>query len=304
MKIAITGATGLVGKGLVRHLEQQGHEIHPMVRRKGDQTGRGIYWDPGKGEIDSAALEGMDAVIHLAGENLSGYWTAAKKERIMASRRDGTRLLSSVLAGLKQRPTLLISTSATGFYGDRGDTILDESAGSGKGFLAEVCLAWEKAADPAREAGIRVVHSRFGIILDPRGGALGKLLPLLRAGMGGRLGSGRQYWSWITMHDIHRALSFCLKQPGLAGAVNFTAPEPSTNTEFTKAAARFLHRPAVFAAPAFALRLALGEMADEMLLGSARVLPQKLLAAGFHFEHPDLAAALPFVLGLKPASLL
>ena len=297
MKIAVTGAGGLVGSGLLPYLKEQGHEICPLVRRRDALAGQGIFWNPATGAIDRERLEGLDAVIHLAGENLSGYWSAAKKERIMSSRRDGTQLLSTALAGLQQPPKVLISASATGFYGDRGVTVLDESSEHGEGFLAEVCTAWEKAADSARSAGIRVVHSRFGIILDAKGGAMGKLLPLLRFGLGGKLGSGRQYWSWITIQDVHRALAFCLNEAGLEGAVNFTAPAPATNAEFTRTAAQFLHRPAFFIAPAFALRLLMGEMANEMLLSSARVLPEKLLAAGFQFAHPDLTSALPALIG-------
>ncbi len=296
MKIAITGATGLVGRGLVRHLEHSGHEIHALVRRKDRATAQEIYWNPAAGEIDGAALEGVDAVIHLAGENLAGYWTRAKKERILSSRRDGTRLLSTALAGLKKPPRVFISTSATGFYGDRGDAELDESAPRGRGFLAGVCAEWEAAAEPARQAGIRVVHPRFGIILDKNGGALGKLLPLLRWGLGGKLGSGRQYWSWITMQDVHRGLAFVLEQPQLSGALNFTAPDPVSNAVFTKRAARRLHRPAFFAVPAFVLRTVMGEMAQEMLLNSARVVPGRLLEAGFQFKHPDLGTALEEIL--------
>lgn len=297
MKIAITGATGLVGAGLVRCLTRQGHEIHPLVRRSPQAAAHEIFWDPQKDEIDHAALEGMDAVIHLAGENLTGYWSAAKKERIMTSRSLGTRLISQALAVLHHKPGILISASAIGFYGDRGAESLDESSPHGEGFLADVCMEWETAAAPAREAGIRVLHSRFGIILDPGGGALARLLPLLRLGLGGRLGSGRQYWSWITMQDVHSALAFCLEHPDLEGAVNFTAPAPATNAEFTRSAAQFLHRPAFFAVPAFALRLVMGEMAQEILLSSTRAEPKKLLASGFRFDHTDLRAAFAAVLG-------
>ena len=297
MKIAITGATGLVGRGLVRHLQGLGHDIHALVRQK--EATAGIYWNPAAGEIDSAALEGMEAVIHLAGENLAGYWSRAKKERILASRRDGTRLLGTALAGLKKPPRVLISASATGFYGDCGDAELDESAPRGSGFLADVCVAWEGAAEAARRAGIRVVHPRFGIILDARGGALAKLLPLLRLGLGGKLGSGRQYWSWIMMEDVHRGLAFLLEHPQLSGAVNFAAPGPVTNAEFTQTAARLLRRPAFFAVPAPALRLVMGEMAQEMLLSSARVVPGRLLAAGFAFAHAHLETALRELLAEK-----
>lgn len=297
MKIVLSGASGLVGSGLVRHLQQDGAEIHPLVRRRTAAGSTGIYWDPSAGEIEADRLEGMEAVIHLAGENLAGLWTAGKKRRISTSRVEGTRLLSEALAGLKNPPRLLLCASAVGFYGSRGDMVVDEDSPQGEGFLAELCRAWEAAADPARQAGIRVVHSRFGLILDPAGGALGPLLPLLRLGLGGPLGNGRQYWSWVAMQDVHRALAFILHQESISGAVNITAPAPVTNREFIRAAARQLHRPAFLPAPAFALRLLLGQMADEMLLSSSRVAPQKLLQAGFSFTYPELKAALAAILG-------
>ncbi|HQI49407.1 MAG TPA: TIGR01777 family oxidoreductase [bacterium] len=296
MKIAISGATGLIGAGLSAYLQMQKHDIHPLVRQWPLHSARQIFWNPDKGEIDHTGLEGMDAVIHLAGENLAGRWTPRKKEQIMESRRVGIRLVVAALARLQRPPAVFISASATGFYGDRGEEVLDESSAGGSGFLAEVCAAWESAAEPARQAGIRVLHSRFGIILDPSGGALGRLLPLLRGGVGGKLGGGRQYWSWVTMTDVHRALAFLIETPGVSGPVNVTAPAPVTNAEFTRIAAHTLHRPVLFNVPAFALRLALGEMAQEMLLSSARVLPARLTSAGFHFHHPDLASALPAVL--------
>ncbi|HNW60308.1 MAG TPA: TIGR01777 family oxidoreductase [bacterium] len=296
MKIAITGASGLIGTGLVRHLEQNGHDIHPLVRRWPLHSARQIFWNPAKGEIDRDNLEGLDAVIHLAGENLGSRWNSARKERIMKSRCEGTRLLAAALARLRRPPAVFISASATGFYGNRGETLLDESAAAGSGFLAEVCAAWEAAAAPARAAGIPVVHPRFGIILDRDGGALARLLPLLRLGLGGKLGNGRQYWSWVAMADVHRALTFLLEHPVTSGPVNLTAPAPVTNAVFTRTLAHALHRPAFLAAPAFALRLVLGEMADEMLLSSARVVPARLTAAGFRFAYPDLATALPTVL--------
>lgn len=296
MKIAITGASGLVGSGLMHYLKALGHELYPLVRKIGNNSHRDIYWNFAAGEIDSGALEGLDAVIHLAGENLTGYWTRAKKERILSSRRDGTRFLAEAVAGLKNPPRVFVSASAIGFYGDRGDIQLDESTPLGRGFLADVCAEWEAAAEPARQAGIRVVHPRFGIILDKNGGALAKLLPLLRWGLGGKLGRGHQYWSWITMQDVHRGLAFVLEQPQLSGAFNFTAPAPVSNAVFTKEAARLLHRPAFFTVPAFVLRTVMGEMAQEMLLNSARVVPGRLLEAGFQFEHPDLGTALEEIL--------
>ncbi len=296
MKLVLSGASGLVGKGLKRHLAQQGHEIHALVRRAALNAQNEIYWNPDEDQIDGSALEGMDGVIHLAGENLSGYWTAAKKARILSSRKNGTALLSRCLVNLQRPPNVFISASAVGYYGDRGDAALDESAGPGKGFLADVCVEWENAAQPAAKAGIRLIHSRFGIILDSGGGALARLLPVLRCGLGGKLGHGRQYWSWITAHDVHRAIAFLLLHSDLAGPVNLTAPQPVSNAVFTRLMAQGLHRPSVFAAPAFALRLVMGEMAQEMLLSSARALPAKLLAGGFRFDQPDLASAVPVVL--------
>ncbi|NLP11282.1 TIGR01777 family protein [bacterium] len=299
MKLVLSGASGLVGNGLKRHLAQQGQEIYTLVRRAALNSQNEIYWNPDEDQIDGSALEGMDGVIHLAGENLSGYWTAAKKARILSSRKNGTALLSRCLANLKRPPKVFISASAVGYYGDRGDAALDESAGPGKGFLANVCVEWENAAQPAAEAGIRLIHSRFGIILDSGGGALARLLPLLRCGLGGKLGHGRQYWSWITAHDVHRAIAYLLHQPDLSGPVNVTAPQPVSNAVFIRMLAQGLRRPAVFAVPGFLLRLAMGAMAQEMLLSSARALPAKLLASGFRFDQPDLASAVPLVLSKK-----
>ncbi|HPN35179.1 MAG TPA: TIGR01777 family oxidoreductase [bacterium] len=296
MKIVLSGASGLVGNGLTRHLAQQGHEIHALVRRTPLNSEKEIYWNPDENQINGSALEGMDGVIHLAGENLSGLWTTAKKARILSSRKNGTLLLSRCLGDLKRPPQVFISASAVGYYGDRGDALLDESAGPGKGFLADVCVEWENAALPAAKAGIRLIHSRFGIILDSGGGALARLLPLLRCGLGGKLGHGRQYWSWITANDVHRAIAHLLLHPDLAGPVNVTAPQPVSNAVFTRILAQGLHRPAVFAAPAFLLRLILGDMAQEMLLSSARAIPAKLLASGFRFDQADLASAVPVVL--------
>ncbi len=295
MKIAITGASGFIGSGLVAFLEQRGHEIFPLLRIQSGLR-NAIYWNPTTGQIDSKGLEGLHAVIHLAGENLAGRWTEAKKARILASRTEGTRLLSQAIAGLRQPPLTCISASAVGYYGDAGETILTESAAPGKGFLAEVCREWEAATEPAKRAGIRVVNCRFGIILDSRGGALASLLPLFRAGLGGRLGHGKQHWSWISLHDVQRALEFILHHDGLNDAVNITAPNPVNNAEFTRVLAKALHRPAFFTVPSWVLRLAMGEMAQEMLLSSSHVMPEKLLSAGFQFEHPDLGGALAAII--------
>jgi len=302
MKIALSGARGFIGQGLSNYLQKAEHTLYPLVRHHPVRSDREIYWDPALGAIDRDRLEGFDAVIHLAGENLSGYWTSRKKKEIIKSRRDGTMLLSRALADLNQPPSVLVCASAIGYYGHRGEEELSESSSRGKGFLADVCSEWEAAADSARSAGIRVAHCRFGIILDPAGGALARLLPLLRLGLAGRLGSGRQYWSWISLEEVHRALVFVLQQPTLSGPINFTAPQPVTNAEFTKAAAQILHRPAFLAAPSFALRLVLGEMAQEMLLSSARVMPAKLLAAGYPFQHAEIISTLRSILKDKPAA--
>ncbi len=302
MKLVLSGASGLVGQGLKRHLAQQGHEIHALVRRAALNVQKEIYWNPDEDQIDASALEGMDGVIHLAGENLSGYWTAAKKARILSSRKNGTALLSRCLVNLKRPPKVFISASAVGYYGDRGDATLDESTGPGKGFLADVCVEWENAAQPAAAAGIRLIHSRFGIILDSGGGALARLLPLLRCGLGGKLGHGRQFWSWITANDVNRAIAYLLLHPDLAGPVNVTAPQPVSNAVFTRLLAQGLHRPAVLTVPAFMLRLVMGAMAREMLLSSSRALPAKLLAGGFQFDQPDLASAVPVVLSKTKTS--
>jgi len=291
MRILISGASGLIGSALARRLAAS-NEVVRLVRHRtaGDAE---IAWNPDAGTIDAGALEGLDAVVHLAGENVgAGRWTAAKKARIRASRVEGTSLLARTLAGLTRPPRAMVSASAIGFYGDRGGEELDETSGAGRGFLAEVCRAWEAAAAPASEAGIRVVLARFGVVLARQGGALARMLPLFRLGLGGRLGSGRQFMSWIALEDAVGALAFVLENESLEGPVNVTSPQPVTNRQFTASLARVLRRPALLHAPAFALRAALGEMAEEMLLASARVFPRRLLASGYRFAQPDLETAL------------
>jgi hypothetical protein len=278
MKILVSGASGLIGSSLVRRLAAS-NEVVRLVRRGPSPGTAELQWDPTAAAIDAERLEGFDAVVHLAGENIgSGRWTAAKKARIRDSRAEG-RFLAKTLAGLARPPKVLVSASAVGFYGNRGDEELDESSVPGEGFLAEVCRDWEAAASAASEAGIRVVLSRFGVVLAREGGALARLLPLFRFGLGGRLGSGRQFMSWIALDDAVRAVEFVLENDSLRGPINVTSPQPVTNREFTEALASVLRRPALLPAPAMLLRAALGEMADEMLLSSARVFPRRLLGS-------------------------
>ncbi|GIX03541.1 MAG: hypothetical protein KatS3mg113_0547 [Planctomycetaceae bacterium] len=297
-RILITGATGLVGTELTHLLTTQGFEVYRLTRRD-PQDARDIPWNPERQEIFPARLEGMDAVIHLAGENISAArWTPTFKEKIRRSRVAGTQLLCTTLSRLERKPSLLLSASAIGYYGDRGVEILHEDSAPGTGFLPEVCQAWEQACDPARDAGIRVVCMRIGVVLSPRGGALHKMLPAFRWGVGGVIGSGQQYMSWIALDDVAGAIWHLLQQPAISGPVNLTAPHPVTNREFTRVLSRVLHRPAVFPLPAFAAKLALGEMAEELLLSSTRVEPTKLLHSGYVFRHPTLEEALCHLLGI------
>ncbi len=293
MNIVVSGASGFIGSSLVPHLESEGHQVTRLVRRRPLAASGEIFWDPAIGEIDRAGLEGTEAAVHLAGESLSrGRWTRRKKGRILDSRSQGTRLLATTLAGLTPLPKVLVSASAIGYYGDRGDEELTEESTPGVGFLAEVCRAWEEAAAPAEEAGIRVVHPRFGLVLGDGGGALQKMLLPFSLGVGGRLGAGHQQWSWISLVDHVRALAFVLAREDISGPVNLVAPHPVSNRVFTKTLGRVLRRPTVFPLPAALLRLMFGEVADEMLLSGARVLPGKLLAAGFTFRQPDVEGAL------------
>lgn len=294
MQIAITGSTGLIGKALVRALRDEGLTVIRLVRRPAGAEDE-IRWDP-FGGVDSAALEGVDAVVHLAGAGIGDHrWTETYKREVRDSRVEGTRTLARALAGLSRRPAVFVSGSAVGFYGDTGDDAVDESAPEGTGFLPALCRDWEAAAQPAVDAGIRVVHPRTGLVLSREGGLLGKVLPLFRLGLGGRLGSGRQWMSWITLDDQIAALRFLIHD-GLQGPVNLTAPEPVTNAAFTAAIGRALHRPAPFIVPVPALRLALGEFADEGALVSQRVLPGRLTKAGFSFRHRDIDTALAALL--------
>jgi uncharacterized protein (TIGR01777 family) len=293
MKILVTGSTGLVGSALLPFLRSKGHEVFRLVRSQAKAGPAEIFWNPEQGIDDTSRLEGMDAAMHLAGENISeGRWTKEKKARIRESRVKGTRVLSEALARLSQPPRVLLSASATGYYGDRGDEIMREESPPGSDFLAQVCLDWEAATEPAAQAGIRVVRLRFGVILTPKGGALSKMLAPFQFGVGGRLGSGRQYMSWITLDDVVRVIDHALTNENLSGPVNVVAPAPVTNYEFTKTMGRVLSRPTLFPVPSFAIRLAFGEMGDAALLSSTRAEPARLKESGYVFQHPELESAL------------
>lgn len=291
MRILISGAGGFIGSALCAELRRSGHQIVSLTR--GEPAAGAVHWDPSSGELDPAAIEGFDAVFHLAGEGIGDRrWNEAHKARVMDSRVQGTTLLARTLAELDSPPSVLLSAAGIGYYGDRGDDPLDESEPVGGGFLASVVEAWEKATEPAQKAGIRVVTMRSGLVLDPSGGVLRRQLLPFRLGLGGRFGSGRHYWSWITLEDEIRAMVHLLGAD-LSGPVNLTAPNPVTNAEFTAALAGALSRPGVLLVPATALELVLGkEMADEMLLFSQRVFPRKLEESGFVWQHPELQGAL------------
>ncbi len=298
MRVLITGASGLIGSALAPFLTTGGHSVIKLVRKKPVRSKREVYWDPASGELDSGALEGVQAVVHLAGENIAGArWSPETKNRILESRATGTTTLCTALANMSKPPKVLIAASAVGFYGDRGDERLTEASDSGEGFLPEVCRVWEAATNPAREAGIRVVNLRIGIVLASNGGALAKMLPPFKLGVGGVVGSGRQYMSWIALDDLIGAIHHCLMNDGIQGAVNATAPNPSTNRNFTRALGNVLRRPTLFRVPGFVVRALFGEMAAALLLGGCRVEPQKLLDSGYSFLYPQLDAALRHVLG-------
>jgi uncharacterized protein (TIGR01777 family) len=293
MKILISGATGMVGSELFMDLHKEGHQVLRLVRTAANISGADILWDPQTGITEKDRFEGFDAVIHLAGESIAaGRWTAKKKARIQESRVTPTKHLSSLLASLQTPPKVFVVASAIGFYGNRGDAALDETSSPGTGFLPDVCKAWEEATQPAAQKGIRVVNLRFGIILSPTGGALAKMLCPFKMGVGGILGDGKQVMSWISLDDAVVAVKKSLSDAILKGPVNVVSPEPVTNTVFTKTMGEVLVRPTLLPMPAFAARLAFGEMADALLLSSARVLPKKLEAVGFQFKYKSLDAAL------------
>ena len=291
--ILLSGASGMMGSALQIALRNSGGDVRQLVRRTPVDATQ-VFWDPAASRpVRLDALEGADAAIHLSGANVAVHrWTAKYKREIASSRIDSTRALAVALAGLQRPPRVLLVASATGIYGDRNEELLDESSPPGDGFLSGICQMWEQASEPTTRAGIRVVHLRFGVVLSRGRGALGKMLPAFRLGLGGRLGSGRQWMSWIAIEDAVAAAEFLMNTPAIAGAVNLTSPHPVRNAEFAQTLARCLHRPALVAVPAWALRLALGEMAEEALLASARVEPAKLLIAGFRFKYPHLDQAL------------
>ncbi|MFF8313012.1 TIGR01777 family oxidoreductase [Streptomyces lydicus] len=290
MRIAITGSTGLIGTELVRSLRADGHDVVRLVRRAPAAADE-VRWDPKAQRVDTAGLAGCEAVVHLAGAGVGDHrWTAAYKQEIRDSRVLGTRALASALASMDAPPRVLVSGSAIGYYGDTGDRRTDETSPAGSGFLPEVCVAWENAAKPAEEAGIRTVFARTGLVVARSGGAWGRLFPLFTLGLGGRLGDGSQYWSFISLHDHIRALRHLVDSEELTGPVNLTAPEPVTNREVTAVMGRVLHRPTLFTVPAPVLRVALGEFAGDVL-GSQRVIPRRLLDSGFAYDHPRIAEA-------------
>ena len=285
-----------MGSELVARLEEDGHGVAPLVRRE-PREGQ-VRWDPHAPSLDEGGLEAVDWVVHLSGENIAGRrWSAAQKAEIRASRIGSTRFLCEVLAKLEKPPAVVACASAVGYYGDRGDEVLREDSGVGAGFLSEISAAWEEATRPASERGIRVVHLRFGILLSIHGGALAKMLTPFKLGVAGRIGSGGQYMSWISMRDAIRCIVHVLETDALAGPVNVVAPKPVTNAEFTRILGKVLRRPTFFPLPAFVARLALGEMAEALLLASSRVEPVRLLESGFHFQHADLEETLRYLLG-------
>jgi uncharacterized protein (TIGR01777 family) len=301
-RIAVTGSTGLVGSRLVPFLRAGGHDVVRLVRQP-TRAEDEIFWDPAAGQIDAAALEGLDAVVHLAGASIAGgRWTSKRKAKIRSSRVEGTGLLARTLAGLRQPPRVFVSSSAVGYYGDGGESVLTEDSPPGDGFLAEVCRAWEESTAPAEATGIRVVRPRTAIVLAGDGGMLGRLVPLFRLGLGARLGDGEQYMSWIALEDLLGIILQTITDDDLRGSINASSPIPVTNRELSATLGRVLGRPVLTAAPAFALRLAAGELADDLLLVSQRAQPERLQAAGFRFAFPSLEDALRHELG-RPAPI-
>jgi uncharacterized protein (TIGR01777 family) len=297
MDIVVSGARGLIGSALVSFLSTGGHNVTRLVRSPARAEAHDTLWDPQQGIAEVSRLEGVDAAVHLAGESVVGRWTAEKRARIRESRVTGTKTLCDALARLSTPPKVLVSASAIGYYGNRGAELLTEESAAGRGFLPEVCQAWEAATRWAAEQGIRVVTARIGIVLTPSGGALARLLPPFRLGLGGVVGTGEQYMSWVSLDDTVGAIHHALVTDTIHGPLNITAPQPVTNSAFSATLGRVLGRPAVLPLPAAVARLALGEMADELLLASARVLPQKLEDTLYSFRHPDLEGALRHMLG-------
>jgi uncharacterized protein (TIGR01777 family) len=300
VKIVVSGASGLIGSALVPTLVQQGHEVVRLVRREPASTGE-IRWNPAAGELDRRALEGVEAIVNLSGENIGQRWTASRKREILESRVQATDLLARTAAALAPPAAVLVCAGGAGIYGDRGDEIVTEDSALGEGFEADVVRAWEAAAEPAREAGIRVVNFRQGMVLAKEGGALQRMLLPFKLGVGGRVGDGRQWWTWVARDDVCAAYAFVL-QNDIAGVVNLCAPNPVTCKQFTDALGKALHRPTVLPAPGIAIRALFGEMGDNVLLRGRRALPARLLDAGFDFSYPTIDAALDHALGRSRAA--
>jgi uncharacterized protein (TIGR01777 family) len=296
MKVAIAGASGLIGSALVKSLLSDGHQVTKITRPGGSVGAGSILWEPTRGNLESDALEGLDAVVNLAGENIgSSRWTKEKKRRIRDSRVKGTALLASRLKILNNPPHVAVFASAFGYYGDRGEEILTEESGPGKGFLAELCQEWEAAADPLDTTAIRRVHLRTGLVLSSEGGLLDPVLPFFKLGLGGKLGSGDQWMSWISRDDLVGIIRFAIDNSDISGPINAMAPEPVRNKDFTRAVGKALRRPTPFRVPGFAVRIAMGDLADE-IMASIRAVPKKLEDAGFVFKHPGLAETLAGIL--------
>ena len=293
--VAIAGASGFLGGAFARHLSNAGH----TVRRIGRLSSRGVdfQWDLDAGRLDPAALDGADAVINFAGATIAQRWTREHKQAILTSRVRSTEVLAKRMVAVRSPPRVFVSTSAVGFYGSRGDEVIDESSGPGRGFLADVVQRWEQAATPASDAGVRVVHPRLGLVMHPDGGVLAKLIPVYNLGGGGKIGKGTQWMSWIGLHDMMRALDFVMQTESIRGPVNVSAPNPLTNAQFSHTLGEVLHRPALATVPEFAIKLMFGEMGEETLLSGQRVVPKCLSDNGFRFDYPELAGALLHELG-------
>lgn len=292
MRVVVTGSSGLVGSKLKNVLTEAGHQPVRLLRKRAGKEGD-LHWNPASGELDPSQLEGVDAIVHLGGENIAAArWTDEQKKKMRDSRINSTKLLVDTIGKLQNKPKVFVCASAIGYYGDRGSEELTEESTMGRGYLAELCKDWENAAKPAADFGVRVVNLRIGVVLAKDGGALSKMLPPFQMGVGGNLGSGKQYMSWISLDDVAGAILHCIETDKLSGPVNAVAPVAVTNAEMSKTLAKVLNRPAIFPAPAFALKLALGEMADELLLSSAKIVPTKLQETKFQFQHPDLEQAI------------
>lgn len=297
MRVAVTGSTGLIGQALVQSLQADGHTVHRVVRDRARATGGDIYWSVQRSELDAADLSGVDALVHLAGEPIGKRWTAEQKQKVRDSRVQGTRLLAEALASLQDGPSVMVSQSGANYYGDRGEDLLTESAPPGEGYLADVCAQWEAAADPARDAGVRVVHTRTGVVMAEGGPLVEKVEMPFKLGVGGRVGPGTQWVPWISLVDEVRAIRFLIERDDVAGPVNVVGPEPVRNAELTRALGEVWNRPTVIPVPVFALRLLYGEMGVTLATESVRAVPEVLRSAGFEWRHPDLRSAVQHALG-------